>query len=315
MTGPGAAATGVGEKLRADGVLLFITAIWGGTFVVVKDALGDADPFTFLAVRFAMGAAVASVVAGPALWRPDVLRAGLLLGTFLFAGYAFQTAGLVFTTESRSAFITGLAVVLVPFASFFISRRVPKPPSLLGVALALGGLYVLTGGLSSGAAAGAASRAEVVLGDLLTLGCALTFATHIALTERFAPKLPAMALVAVQLWTVCLLSAGALLFVPPRVTWTGDLLFAAAFTGIFASALAIGLQTWAQARTTAVRAALIFALEPVFAAGLSFGMGRESLGAKELSGGALLLLAVLVAEVGNALWARRRTRPDPAGAA
>ena len=306
MTGPGAEQTGAGEKLRADGVLLFITAVWGGTFVVVKDALGHADPFTFLAVRFALGGTVAAAIAGRAMLRPDVLRAGAILGAFLFAGYGFQTAGLVFTTESRSAFITGLAVVLVPFVSFAVNRRVPKPPSLVGVGLALVGLYVLTGGLSSASAAGADSRGEVIVGDLLTLGCALTFAVHIALTERFAPKLPAMALVAVQLWCVCLLSLLVLPVTGARVSWTSELLYAAAFTGVFASAMAIGLQTWAQARTTAVRAALIFSLEPVMAAALSYGLGREEPAARELTGGALLISAVLIAEVGNALWARRQ---------
>lgn len=306
MTGPGVDASTPSEKLRADGVLLFITAVWGGTFVVVKDALGHADPFTFLALRFALGGVVAAALAGRTLLRPDVLKAGSILGVFLFAGYAFQTAGLVHTTESRSAFITGLAVVLVPVVSILVFRRYPKPPSVLGVAMALAGLYVLTGGLSRSAPA--SNEAEgLLLGDLLTLGCAVSFAFHIALTERFAPKLPVFALVAIQLWTVCILSLFALpLTGGPRVTWMGELLFAAAFTGVFASAMAIGLQTWAQARTTAVRAALIFSLEPVFAAALSYGLGREEPGPREYGGGALLIAAVLVAEVGNALWARRR---------
>ncbi len=309
MTGPGAEGADSRARLRGDAVLLFITAVWGTTFVVVKDALGHADPFTFLAVRFSFGGVAALLIARRAAVRPEVLRAGLVLGVFLFAGYAFQTAGLVHTTEARSAFITGLAVVLVPLVSLVLFRRLPKPPSIIGVAVALGGLQVLTGGLQGGIAAEGA-QSNVLLGDLLTLGCAVSFAIHIALTERFAPKLPAFALVAVQLWVVALLSAVARPFTQTHANWTPSLLGAALLTGIFASALAIGLQTWAQARTTAVRAALIFSLEPVFAASLSHGLGREALGARELWGGALLITAVLVAEVGGALWSRRAARTE-----
>ncbi|MGA9522177.1 MAG: DMT family transporter [Myxococcaceae bacterium] len=288
-------------RLRADLALVAITALWGATFVVVKDALANADTFSFLAMRFGVGALVATVLAGRSLLAPGVLRYGALLSLFLFLGFALQTAGLHSTTESRSAFITGLAVILVPFVSVLFFRRWPQIPSLVGVSVAVLGLYVLTGGLD-----GAAAGGETLVGDLLTLGCAVTFAFHIALTERFAPRVPPVALVAVQLWGVCLLSTACLPFVETHVTWTGDLIWAVLFCGIFASALAISVQTWAQARTTAVRAALIFSLEPVFASSLSVVLGREELGQRELVGGLLTVLAVVIAEVGNAWLARRR---------
>jgi drug/metabolite transporter (DMT)-like permease len=288
-------------RLRADLALVLITALWGATFVVVKDALDQADTFSFLALRFAVGGAVATALAGRALLAPGVLRMGAILSVFLFSGFAFQTAGLRFTTESRSAFITGLAVVLVPFVSILFFKRRPQVPSMVGVALAVVGMYVLTGGLSGAGAAG-----QTLPGDLLTLGCAVCFAFHICLTERFAPKVPAMALVAVQLWGVCLLSVLCLPWVSTHVSWSGSLLWAVLFCGVFATALAIGVQTWAQARTTAVRAALVFSLEPVFASSLSVALGREQLGPRELAGGLLTILAVVVAEVGNAWLARRR---------
>lgn len=292
-------------KLRADLVLVAITALWGATFVVVKDALTQADPFTFVALRFAIGGAVASIFARRALLDPKVIRYGLFLGLFLFLGFAFQTGGLVHTTESRSAFITGLSVILVPIVSIALFRRRPQPPSLIGVCLALGGLYVLTGGLSA-----QTEGRGVLLGDLLTLGCAITFAFHIALTELFAPRVPALALVAVQLWVVSLLSALCTPFVHAHVDWHGAFIPALIFCGVFASAVAIALQTWAQARTSAVRAALIFSLEPVFAASMSVALGRERLGSRELLGGSLTVLAILVAEVGNAWWAKRGARRE-----
>jgi drug/metabolite transporter (DMT)-like permease len=305
VTGQGAPATSPRLRLEADLVLVGITAVWGTTFVVVKDALSHADPFTFVALRFGAGALAATALARRQLRHPGVMRGGLVLGVLLFVGFALQTMGLVHTTESRSAFITGLAVVLVPLASFAVFRRLPQVTSLVGVALAFVGLHVLTGGASDPVA-----DASTSLGDLLTLGCAVSFAVHITLTEKFAPGVPALALVAVQLWVVTFLAAACLPFVNARAEWSSDFVAAVIFCGLVASTGCIALQTWAQARTTAVRAALIFSLEPVFAALVSVGLGRERLDTREVAGGSLTVLAVLVAELGNLFWARR-ARPSP----
>ena len=283
-----------------------ITAVWGASFVVVKHALVYADPFVFLALRFAVGASVATALGAPGLRKPGVVRAGLVLGSFLFLGFSLQTVGLVYTTEARSAFITGMAVVLVPLVSIAVVRRIPQPPSIAGVVIAAIGLYILTGDLSS-----SAMQSGTGLGDLLTVGCAASFALHIALTEKFAPHMPPLALVAVQLWVVALLGALCIPFASARVQWTPDFLGAVVFSGAISSAGCIALQTWAQARTTAVRAALIFALEPIFATLIAVALGRERLDAREVLGGSLTLLAVLVSEVGNVVWARR-TRPSRA---
>ena len=286
------------RRFEGDAVLLLITLFWGATFVVVKGALSHSDPFSFLALRFGVGALVVSAFAGRALKDRDSVRAGLLLGVFLFLGFAFQTTGLVYTTPSRSAFLTGLSVLLVPFVSLGLYRRWPKPPTLLGVGLAVVGLYALTGGLSGNGSA-------TWRGDLLTLGCAVAYAFQITLTEQYAPRTNIAALVATQLWTVTVLSVVALAVIgSPRFEPTWSLWGAIAFCGLFASAGAIFVQTWAQARTTAVRAALIFSLEPVFAAITALLVGREVMGRKELVGGALIVLGVVVAEAGNALWAR-----------
>lgn len=292
------------SRLKGDLALLLITAVWGGTFVLVKDALDRADPFTFLALRFAIGALAAFAMARADLRHGPSVRYGLLLGLFLFAGYAFQTTGLEHTTPSRSAFITGMTIVLVPFVSTVLFRRMPRVPSLLGVAIAVVGLYWLTlRGASEGDAAGTA------WGDLLTGGCTLAFAFHIAWNERFAPRAKVMAMVGTQLAVVSVLSAIALPFVETRLQPDGTLWFGLLFTGLVASTFAIGVQTWGQAHTTAVRAALIFSLEPVFAALYSVVAGREALGERELVGGALIVAGVVIAEVGNAAWDRWTIRP------
>jgi drug/metabolite transporter (DMT)-like permease len=314
-----AAADGTGQGtggLRADGALLGITAVWALMFLVVKDALAGADPLTFLALRFGVGAAALTLVARrPGLSHGPSVRRGLLLAPFLFLGFALQTAGLALTTPSRAAFITGLFVVLVPFVSLALFRRPPRGASLLGVVLATGGLWVMT--LGGGAPEGAAGAAggDTRLGDGLTLGCAVAFAVHTSLTERYAPGARPTVMVAVQLWVVAALAALCLPFVEVRLTPSAPVVLGVLASGVLASALAISVQTWAQARTSAVRAALIFSLEPVLTTLASVALGREVLGEREWLGGGLVVLAILVSEVGNAAvdrWRRAREAAAPA---
>ena len=285
---------------RADATLLLLTAYWGFTFVVVKDALEHASPLVFVALRFGVGALALT----PFVWRdlrhgPSV-KAGLLLGLFLFLGFAFQTAGLQGTTPARSAFITGMSVLLVPVASLLLFRVRPAWTSWMGVALAAVGLFVLTGA--------AQPSARTWRGDALTGVCALAYALHITLTGHYSPSRRVGAMVAVQLWVVALLAVVTLPLVEHRFQPSPALWFPVLFTGIVGSALAISIQSWAQARTSSVRAALIFSLEPVFAACFSLAMGRERLGVPEAVGGALVVLAVLLAEVGGA-WLQAEREP------
>lgn len=289
---------------KADLVILATTAVWGVTFVTVKDSLSRADPFTFLTLRFGVGALGAAALAGRALHHGPSLRYGAILGVFLWLGYVFQTVGLQSTTPSRSAFITGMTVAVVPFVSLALFRKAPKAFSLAGVALASLGLYALT-------LHGAEPGASTLRGELLTLACAVGYAFHIVLTERFAPRAEVMGLVASSLAVVALLSALCLPFVETRLVIDGTLLVGVGVTGVLASTVAIGAMTWAQARTTAIRAALIYSLEPVFAALYSVLLGRERLGGKELLGGGLIVLGVLVAEVGGAWWGRGRGSSEP----
>lgn len=286
------------DARRADAVLVSITAFWGVTFVVVKDAVVLADPFTFLALRFSLGAVLLTLVAWRGLRSGGLLRAGAGLGVLLFIGFAAQTSGLQFTTPSRSAFLTGLSVLLVPFLSIAFHRRRPPPASLLGVALAVCGLWALAGGTALGSPTGLGK------GDELTLLCALAFALHITLLEQLARRYAPAPLVAVQLWTVAVLALLALSVLGARLAATPALFGAVLITGVGGSAVALLLQAWAQARTTAVRAALVYALEPVFAAAYSVALGREKFGGRELVGGGLIVLGVLVSELGAAAWAR-----------
>ncbi|WNG29849.1 DMT family transporter [Cystobacter fuscus] len=283
------------ERLQVDGVLLLMNALWGVTFVMVKDALGHGDPFSFLGLRFCIGALTLSALARRKMLERATLLRGGALGVLLFLCFAMQTLGLVSTTPSRSAFITGTYVVLVPVLGWAFFRRMSSASSWAGVAIATAGLYTLTG---------ANLREGLSLGDVLTLGSAAAYAFHILFTERIAAKTDVVSLVAVQLWVVALLSVLCLPFAGARVHWTPSFVGAALFCGVAASALALTLQVWAQARTTAVRVALFCCTEPVFAALTSVGVGHERLGPREWVGGGLIVLGVLVAEVSGVLWAR-----------
>jgi len=281
------------RQLQADLALLAVTVIWGSTFVIIKDLLTQVAPFTLLAVRFGLATLVvgaifaAKLVAAP---RRE-LAAGALAGAFLFAGYAFQTVGLQYTTAAKSGFITGLSVVIVPFAALLVLRQRPGRGAMAGVFLATAGLALLTlrGDLT------------IAYGDLLTLGCAFAFALQIVFVGRFAPRSAAASLTAAQLVTVAVASAACALAVEqPTLRLPGEVWAAVAFLALAGTAFALIVQSVAQRFTSATHTALIFAMEPVFALLFAVLLAGERLGERELLGCALMLAGMLVAE----LWRR-----------
>ena len=222
--------------------------------------------------------------------------APLLIGIALFAGYAFQTAGLHLTTPAKAGFITGLSVVIVPVVAALWLRQAPERNAWLGVGLAMVGLALLS--LKNGLA--------IAPGDLLVFCCALAFAAHILLTGRFAPRFDPVLLTFGQVVVVMLLSGVAALLFDVRPSGSlislfaglnRQVLFAAAFTGLFATALAFGVQTVAQRFTSSTHTALIFAAEPVFAVLFSFLLIGEVLGPRQLLGCGLILVGMIVAEM------------------
>ena len=171
--------------------LILVTAVWGVTFVQIKDALELYPLFAFLAVRFAIAVAVLAVPVAPrlrSLGRRGAL-AGASLGGLLAAGYALQTAGLERTTVSAAGFVTGMYVVLTPVFALVLFRLRPGASVWIGVALAVIGL-----GMLSGVPAGSGT------GDLLVLGAAALYALQIALMERFAPRYDALAFTTARRW-------------------------------------------------------------------------------------------------------------------
>jgi drug/metabolite transporter (DMT)-like permease len=291
------------RQIAADGALLMVTLIWGATFVMVKDAVSAFPVFSFMALRFTLATlALAPLVlwqarrnrapyAGPrrtSRAQPiSVLFPSLLIGLALFTGYAFQTFGLQLTTPAKAGFITGLSVAIVPIVAALALRQPPSRNAWIGVSLATLGLALLS----------LTADLTVQPGDLLVMCCAVAYAAHILLLGHFAPRYHATQLALGQIATVAVLSVAAALIFDPRATVNGQVLFAAAFTGVLATAVAFFVQTVAQRFTTSTHTALIFAAEPVFAGLFSFLLIGEVLGARQLIGGALILAGMLIAEL------------------
>ncbi len=278
------------RRVLADLSLIAVVFVWGVTFVTVKNALAAIGVFTFLTIRFAIAFLFLALLfrrrLAAAGW-PEV-RASLIIGVFLFAGYAFQTAGLKYTSAANAGFITGLAVALVPCFAAAASRRLPGLPVAAGAGLAVVGLALLT--LENGL--------TVSYGDTLVFFCAVAFALHILAIGRFAPRFDAKILATLQIGVTALLSgvvAASGETLPARLT--SDVWLALAITAIPATALAFLVQTTAQQFTTPSRTAIIFALEPVFAALAGIHLLGETLSGQQILGCVLILAGTLASEL------------------
>ncbi len=283
----------------ADGILLFIAFIWGATFVVVQNALSFLEPNTFNALRFSIAAFILFAVRlflsrkNQLKITKNLLISGIILGFWLFIGYTFQTIGLLYTTSAKAGFITGLNVVLVPVLSIFLLRTKLAVPQVIGVGLATAGLYLLTMTGSSG----------VNIGDFLVLICAFGFAMQIILTGKYTEKFPTIDLTLWQISTVAVLSwIAALLFEDwslafQPATFQQEVLFALVITSLFATAIAFFAQTHFQKFTTATHTALIFAMEPVFAALTDYLWNGVTMSTSGIFGSILIFTGMILAEI------------------
>ena len=279
-----------------DLALVGAALCFGGTFLVVQDAVERVEPIPFLAVRFTIGALVLWPLARRRPGRPGEWRDGIRCGLALLAGYVFQTIGLQYTDSATSAFITYQLVVFVPLLEALVHRRRPHPATLAGVTLAVVGLVLLT----DPSASGGFGRGEV-----LTLGCALAFGVHVLLVADAAQRHDPIRLTAIQVGVVGALCAG------PGLAMGGygfpvPALGAAAATAVIATAGAFVLQVSGQRYVPATRAALLLLLEPVFAAVLA-ALSDDPLRTTQLVGAGVILVAILVSELVPG-WLDRRVK-------
>ncbi len=285
------------RRIKADLALAMCALVWGATFVLVKNALADASVFAFLAARFVIATLLVGIIFRRSLaktTRPEI-RAGLWIGMFMFGGYAFQTVGLLGTTPSKAAFITGSSVVMVPiFHGIFWKSRIGLWV-WTGALAALVGLYFLT--------VPRAGLTELNRGDLIVGGCAVVFALHILFVGHYSPKHSVGALSSIQIAMTAALSLLAVPLLsatrvePVRFRPTPELLLALFVTAVFATAFAFSIQIWAQQHTTPTHVAILFSLEPVFAGVTSYLVLGERLSGRALAGAVLILAGIVLAEV------------------
>jgi drug/metabolite transporter (DMT)-like permease len=288
------------KPIFADISLLFVTFIWGTTFVLVQNAIGLLEPFSFNGIRF-LAAAIMLLFLLLIFERKQLLflnikmlASGVFIGFWLFLGYATQTIGLLYTTTSKAGFITGLSVIFVPLFSMFLLKQFPSRNAVIGVTIATFGLFLLT----------MTDVSSLNIGDGFVFICAISFALQIIFTGKFSSKYPTLLLTVIQISTVAILSIISALFFEdwrksfnPEILLSKDVIIALIITSIFATALAFLIQTNFQKYTTATRVALIFAMEPVFAAIAGYYWAAERLSYSALFGCLLIFAGMIFAEL------------------
>jgi drug/metabolite transporter (DMT)-like permease len=273
------------RRVALTGLLLGVVAVWGWTFVLVKDAVAVYGVLPFLAVRFTLGAACLGAVSARRL-NARTLRTGAAIGLVLGVAFLLQTVGLTKTTASNCGLITGLFVVFVPLSNRLLFGVRTRPMFWAGIAASLVGLALLTG----------AGLHGIGPGDLLTLGCAALFGLHIALLDRFARGHDASVLAFGQIGSTAVLLAAMWLIQghpawPPPAVWP-----ALAVTGVLASAAAYLIQTYVQQRLPAVETAMILLAEPVFAVLFGVLLHGNRFTALQAAGGVLMVASMVWAE-------------------
>jgi len=269
--------------------LVAVAVVWGGTFVMVKDAIESYPVFSFLGLRFLI-AVVAFVVLFPRSVRGltlPLIRVGVIAGLFLCAGYVFQTWGLAGTTASKAAFITGMFVVITPVMQAVVLRHVPSWATALGVASAVIGLWLLSGGSTGG----------WNVGDTLVLLCAVAYSAHMIVLGSIGRRHDVLPLTLIQLATTAVVCTFIALATEPLSAPTDvSVWIALLVTGVIASAVAFAVQTYAQQHIPPARTALILITEPAFG-GLFGWLAGEALGLRGLGGAAMILAGMTIAEV------------------
>ncbi len=280
---------------RAEIYILAVTVIWGSTFVISKSLLDHCTPLVYTALRFFLAAAIILVFYYNRVTVIPISTylKGSVLGLFLFIGFALQTVGLQFTTASKSAFFTGLLVVLTPIVHYSVQhllKMVRKPlryGNIVGVICSAVGLYLLTSPEGS----------TFNIGDALTLGCALMFAFYIVYLDFASVEPDKLQLTYVQ-FLVCgflgLISAW--IFEDARIDFTQDFIISLLYLTIFATIIAMWVQNHFQGFTTPTRAAVIFSLEPVIAGIFAYLFAGENIGTMGVIGAAIIMMGLMLSE-------------------
>jgi drug/metabolite transporter (DMT)-like permease len=274
-------------RVKAELGLVVAAMIWGSTFVVVKDALGDISPVLYLAIRFWVAAALLLLFVRKRPSRKMVLG-GMATGLFVGIGMIFQTVGLKYTSAANVGFLTSLYIPLVPFVSMLVYPVKTGWREVFAVILATVGIGLMSFDPSS---------FTVNRGDVMTVAAAVMFAFQIVMVKKYGAEGEAVWMAWFQVVMTAVVSTMGLGFEQSYVVWTQRLWWGFGITILGATVAAYLLMSWAQRYTSATRAALIFATEPVFAGLASYFWLGERLSGRGWVGAGLVLMGVLLAEL------------------
>jgi drug/metabolite transporter (DMT)-like permease len=268
-------------------VLFLVAGAWGASFTIVKSVLARIPPEPFIVLRFTLAGVVLLVIALTSRQLPrSALRPGLILGALVFSGYWLQTRGLMSISPSRSAFLTGLYVVMVPFCDRLLFARRIAARAWIGCVLAAAGTTLLIGGID----------ARAGFGDILTIVCAICFALHMVLSAKYSTGTSVLGLAAVQVIVVGIVAIPPSLFVA-RPHLTPFVIAVILFTAIVTTALAFVALMWGQSRVTATEAAVILAFEPMAASITSIVFQHEPITLGFVAGALLILAAMVLSQL------------------
>jgi drug/metabolite transporter (DMT)-like permease len=278
------------KRYRAE-LLLFLTAtIWAGTFPIVKVSMFSIPPFYFIGIRFLIGAVLFTLIFFPKLKLNNMamVKAGIILGFFQMLGFGTQTIGMIYTTASNSALITGITILIVPFAQYAITKKKVKPENWVGVIVVTAGLFLLTqphlGGIN--------------IGDVITIICAFAWAFYIIYVDVFTNKYDIMSLIFIQLWVVVIVSFGlGFIFEDfSGINFTSDAVLSFLYMGVLATFVTTILLNKFQKDTTPIRASIIYTWEQPAAVMLSIIFINEAFNSLQIIGGSVMVLGILYSE-------------------
>lgn len=280
------------KQHKAEIILLSSTLIWGGTFAIVKGALNNISPLFLVATRFLFVAFLflPFIFARLKKIKSNDIQKGIILGTLLFFGFATQTIGLQYTTASKAAFLTGTMVIFTPILQFIMEKRAPKLGNLVGVLIVSAGLYILTSPKGS----------EFNFGDGLNLVCAILFAIYTVYVDMATQEGDIVNINFIQILTNGFMSLiAALMFEDIFVSLSINLVTSFLYLSLFATMLTLYLIVKWQRETTPTKAAVIYSIEPVIAAGFAYLLLNEMIGVYGIIGGAIIITGLLISEVSD----------------
>lgn len=294
------------NQFKYDLVLVWVTFIWGSTFFMAKEVVSQTPPINYLSARFLIASLLLLAISYRQKLDLNSIKGGIVLGSMLYGGFLFQAAGLLYTSASKSGFVTGVTVIIVPFFSYFISRSKIIKEHILAILLATIGFTFIT--LPE-------KNEPINIGDILTLIGTIFWAFHITFTGVWAQRAPSKGLMLGQIVTAAILFNLSKIIFPILATsfplleklsiiannsWPTDsfkMILQLIYLGTIATILTIFAQTFAQKYVTATRAAIIFSLEPAFASLMAYIFAGEQITWRTIVGGILIIAAILVSEI------------------